>query len=476
MICTAITSETTEQAVADMRQAARFADLLEIRVDYIKDPDLEKILAAREKPLIITITPAHERGKFEGSEEERVSLLRQAMALGADYVDIGLDCPHLSSLLREKKKTRVIVSHHDYEKTPRDLDEIYRRIRSTGADVVKIAAYANALGDNMRMLDLIERSDRDIIAICMGPKGEISRVLAPTRGSLLTFASLENGRESAPGQIPARTMREIYRLPELKPDVSIYGLVGNPVSKSKGYLLHNRLFKRHGVNGVYLNFLVDDMDDFFDNLAPGLAGFSITMPHKQEVMRRLDEIDPLAERIDAVNTVVNRDGRLIGYNTDLEGVVRPILKRTPIDAGKVTLLGAGGAARAAVVGILEEGGGLTIVNRTGEKARALSEEFGCDFGEMETFDFSDTEILINMTSAGMHPDIESSPVDAEALRDMVVMDGIYNPAYTRLLRDARSRGCRVISGVEMFVTQAAEQFRLWTGVSPDTDLMMEMLK
>ncbi|MCP4693255.1 MAG: shikimate dehydrogenase [Desulfobacterales bacterium] len=476
MICTAITSETTDQAIADMRRASRFADLLEIRVDYINNPDLKKIIAAREKPLIITITPQHERGKFTGSEEERCALLREAMALGADYVDVGLDCPHLPSLLKEKKETRVIVSHHDYEKTPDDLQGIYERIRSTGADVIKIAAFANTLGDNTRILDLIEKSDQDVIAICMGPKGEISRILAPLYGSFLTFASLETGRESAPGQIPAETMREVYRLPELKPGFKIYGLVGNPVSKSKGYILHNRLFKQYGVNAVYLNFLVDDPDDFFENLAPRLAGFSVTMPHKQGVMKHLDEIDPMAKKIEAINTVVNRDGRLIGSNTDLAGIVRPILKRTPIDAKRVTILGAGGAARAAAAGMMAEGGRVTVLNRSVEKARAISEEFKCGFGAMKFFERIDTDILINMTSVGMHPDVESSPVETAALRDMVVMDGIYNPAFTRLLKDARDQGCAVISGVEMFVAQAAEQFRLWTGHSPETDFMMEILR
>ena len=476
MICVPIISETTEKAIKDMNRAAPFADLIEIRADYIRDPDLKKILSAKKRPVIITIMPKHENGKFEGSEEERTALLQQAIDLGADYVDINLGCPGLASLLKNRKTTKAIVSYHSFKDTPHDLYSIYSSLQAAGADIAKIATFANRLSDNLKMFDLLRKCEDNIIGICMGELGEISRVLAPLYGSYLTFASLEKGQESAPGQIPAETLKSVYRSDAIKPNFKIYGLIGNPVSKSKGYILFNSLFRQYGLNNIYLNFLVDDLDDFADNFPGMLGGFSITMPHKQSIISFLDEIDPLAEKIGAVNTVVNRDGKLIGYNTDMIGVLRPIEENRQIRDRRVTLLGAGGAARAIAVGIVENGGILTILNRTVAKAEKLAVELNCNYGPLSDFEDIQTDILINMTSVGMQPNTDETPVNTDLVRNMVVFDGIYNPAKTKLLVEAEKNGCTVFPGTEMFIHQAAEQFRLWTDTRPDTNLFREILK
>jgi 3-dehydroquinate dehydratase/shikimate dehydrogenase len=475
MICVPIISETTERAIEDMNRAIPFADLIEIRADYIKNPDLKSILSAKKKPVIITIMPKHENGKFVGPEEERIALLKQAIDLGADYIDINLGCPGLEGLLKNRKGTKAIVSYHSFKDTPHDLPGICRALEAQGADIIKIATFANRLSDNLKMLNLIKESETDIIGICMGELGEISRVLAPLYGSYLTFASLEKGQESAPGQIPAETLKNIYRLEDIKPDFKIYGLIGNPVSKSKGYILFNSLFRRYGLNSVYLNFLVDDLKDFTDNFPGMLAGFSITMPHKQAIMRCLDEIDPLAEKIGAVNTVINRHGKLAGYNTDMIGVLIPIQEKKEIRGSRVTLLGAGGAARAIAVGIVENGGILTILNRTVAKAEKLAAELNCGSGPLSDFKDIRTDILINMTSVGMQPHVDETPVDTDLVRAMVVFDGIYNPPRTRLITEAEKNGCTVIPGTEMFINQAAEQFRLWTNIRPDTNLVRKIM-
>jgi len=475
MICVPVISETTDKAIEDMHKACAHADLIEIRADYIKDPDLHKILSAKKKPVVITIMPEHENGKFKGPEAERTALLKQAVDLGADYIDVNLGCTESDSLIKNRGRTKIIGSYHNFKETPSNLEEIHAKIEATGADIIKIAAFANRLSDNLKILDLVKKSTRDIIAICMGPQGEISRILAPLYGSYFTFASLEKGRESAPGQIPAEILKNIYRLNEIKPDFKIYGLIGNPVSKSKGYLLFNSLFRQHKLNNIYLNFLVNDLKDFTDVFPDMLAGFSITMPHKQAIMNCLDEIDPAAERIGAVNTVVNKDGRLLGYNTDMTGAVRPIEAKTTLKNKPVTLLGAGGAARAIAVGILEKGGRLTILNRTVSKAQKLAGELNCGFGPLSDFEKIETDILINVTSVGMHPDIDKTPVNTNLVKDMLVFDAIYNPAKTRLLKEAEKNNCTIISGMEMFINQAAEQFRLWTGIQPDSGLMARIL-
>ena len=475
MICIPIIADSTEQAIEDMGRAEALADLIEIRVDYILNPDLERILKARKKPVIITITPREENGRFDGTEIERIALLKEAIALGAEYIDVSIDCPELDGLIKGRGKTKVIVSYHNYEQTPQDLNRIYSSMESAGGDIIKIATFAHRLSDNLKILDLAERRTQETIAVCMGPKGEISRILAPLYGSYLTFASLASGQESAPGQIPAATLRDVYRIKDKEQGFTLFGLIGNPVDKSKGYLLFNHLFKDHQRNSLYLNFLVEDMTDFSSHFLKRLSGFSVTMPHKQAIMACLDEIDPAAEKIGAVNTVVNRKGKLIGFNTDMPGALKPILAQTEINNKSVTLLGAGGAARAIAVGIIESGGRLTILNRTVEKAKQLAVDLGCSWGPISDFSEMKTDILINMTSVGMHPDLNALPVDPEKLTDMLVFDGIYNPPKTRLLEEAEKRGCPIISGQEMFINQAAEQFRLFTGISPSIDRMKSIL-
>jgi 3-dehydroquinate dehydratase / shikimate dehydrogenase len=475
MICIPITATNMQEALADMQAAAALADIIELRLDYLQDADLPLLLTNRPRPVIITITPQEENGRFAGSDSERIALLEQAIDLGAEYIDCNLGWSALPRLQSIKNKTRIIVSSHNYAETPADLNAIYREIAATGADIIKIATVANRISDNLRMLDLIRAADRDCIGICMGEKGEVSRILAPVYGALLTFASLDAGKESAPGQITAETMRSVYDLSRLQPGTQLFGLIGNPVSKSRGYILFNQLFKHYGLNMLYLNFPVDDMADFMNSFGRLLRGFSITMPHKQTVMPYLDEIDPMSAKINAINTVINRDGRLLGCNTDTAGVVRPLLQRTALKDKRVTLLGAGGAARAAAAALSNEGAHVTILNRTVSRAKELAAELGCAAGKLDDFNPDSTDMLINMTSVGMHPHVDEAPIPAEKLHGLIVFDGVYNPPETQLLREASRAGCTVIPGIEMFINQAAEQFRLWTGSTPDLNLMEEIL-
>ncbi len=476
MICIPIIAATTQDALGDIQAAAPLADMLELRLDHIKNPDLPLLLANRPKPVIVTITPQEENGAFTGTDAERLALLEQAISLGAEYIDCNMGWHALPRLLSIKGNTRVIVSSHNYDETPPNLTGIYRDIAKTGADVVKIATFANHISDNLRMLNLIRSTEQRCIGICMGPKGEASRILAPAYGALLTFASLDTGKESAPGQIPATTMRSIYNCAGLNRDTRLFGLIGNPVSKSRGYILFNRLFQHYSLNMAYLNFPVDDIEDFMNSFGHMLNGFSITMPHKQAVTPYLDATDAISERIGAVNTVVNLKGRLLGCNSDTVGVVKPLMQRTELKEKRVTLLGAGGAARAAAAALIEYGACVTILNRTVARAEQLARELGCTSGPLDAFDPLTTDVLINMTSVGMHPNVDETPIPAEQLRgSMIVFDGVYNPPETMLLRMAARAGCTPIPGIEMFINQAAEQFRLWTGIDPDLQLMENIL-
>jgi len=480
VICCTIIAENIGEVRKQMNLAAETADIVEIRLDYISelnDADLSEIISGKKSPLIMTCRKRDEGGKYAGSEERRIEILHRCVEFGADHVDIEMSSSRqaVEGLMACRKDSRIILSYHNFNEMPADIHGIYSQMKKSGADILKIAVMSTDLRDNLRMFALLEKAKeegRDFIGICMGAHGEVSRILSLAYGSYLTFGCMEEGKESAPGQISCGILRDVYRVKDLKPlGLGLYGLVGNPVSKSKGYILHNLCFREHRMNAVYLNFLVSDIGEFVSAFRDRLAGFSVTMPHKQEIMKYLDGVDEDASRVGAVNTVAVKDGKLSGFNTDIDGAVEAVEEKTRLDGKKVLMIGAGGVARAIGYGVLKKGAKLSIVNRTEEKGRRLAADLGCGFLRMEDVQWDAVEILINATSIGMSPDIDRSPVKADVLKDMVVFDTVYNPGRTRLLKMAAENGCETVSGVEMFVNQAARQFLLWTGKECSKELM-----
>ncbi|MBW2979965.1 shikimate dehydrogenase [Candidatus Woesearchaeota archaeon] len=485
MICIPITARTTNEALKDIKNAKQ-ADIIELRADFIRDisiNNLKSIIKKSKKPLIVTVRKRSEGGKFSGSEEKRINLLKKAIELSADFVDIELSSgtKAISQLKKLSKKTKIIVSHHNFKKTP-DLNSIYSKIKKTNCDVIKIAAFAQSIDDNIKVFDIIKKANKDkkkIIALCMGVNGELSRILSPALGAFLTFGSLKKGKESAPGQIEAKTLKEIYRVNRLK-NPKIYGLVANPVAHSKGFLIHNKSFEKLKLNSIYVNFLVENINSFIKNFKKIVSGLSITIPHKRAVIRSLDKIERTAKNIGAVNTIVVKNGKLIGSNTDMSGAINAIKEKTTIKNKKVLMIGAGGVARAVVFGIKQEQGDLIIVNRTVEKAKKLSKELDCDYGPLSMLKGIDNvDILINCTSIGMHPAVNKTPINKKLLKKImkknaVVFDTVYNPLETKLLKDSKSIGCKTIRGVDMFVNQAAAQFNLWTNKKAPLNLMKKI--
>lgn len=496
MICIPIIANTVEDALRDMAEASKLADIIEVRLDYIKNPDLELFLKRRTKPVIFTNRPVREGGKFDGSEEERILFLKLAIQLQADFVDIEHDSIHnigkeaLSRALRGK--TRLIVSYHNFRETPGDVAAIYQKLSQSGADIVKIVTYATDISDNIRIYRLLQGAQVPLISFCMGEYGIMSRILYKRFGSYLTFASLRRGKESAPGQISIYEFLNTYRVLRQDKDTAIYGLIGNPVSHSIGPIIHNTLFKEMNFNSMYVPFKVDRVSDFIRDFRElDIKGYSVTIPHKEAVIPCLDAIDPIAKKIGAVNTIVNRSGCLTGYNTDcgaaieaLKSVyqatshhVTPIGRTTAVNddylkGKKVIILGAGGAARAIAFGLKEQGAQITIVNRNYERAQSLAREVGCHDMNLDDLWVIEGDILVNATPVGMFPEVDKTPVIGRKLRpDMIVFDTIYNPAETKLLREAKAQGCKVVGGLPMFVYQAAAQFKLWTGEAPPLELI-----
>ena len=482
MICIPIIANNLEDALHDMTEASKVADIVELRIDYIKNVDLKRLLEKRTKPVIVTNRPIREGGKFDGSEEERIALLKLAVRLQADYVDVEHDgIQHIRRDTVHRVPTKIIVSYHNFRETPGDLTDIYKRLSQSGADIVKIVTHANNITDNIRIYQLLQQSQMPVISFCMGELGIISRILYKRFGSYLTFASLRTGKESAPGQINIHELLNTYQAQKQDKHSAIYGLIGNPVSHSISPIIHNTLFREMHFNSIYVPFKVDTIGDFMREFRKlDIKGYSVTIPHKETVISHLDAVDPVAKKIGAVNTIVNMDGQLVGYNTDCEAAIKALegvdqvsaksLGETYLKGKKVTIVGAGGVARAIAFGLKERQAQITIMNRNYGRAQSLARDVGCLARKFDDPLALDTDILINATPVGMFPKIHETPIDMHKLKpDMIVFDTIYNPIETKLLRDAKAQGCRIASGLSMFVHQAAAQFKLWTGKMPSVE-------
>ncbi len=480
MICIPIIVRNTEEAISEMSLASKYADIVELRLDYIPElynaeTCIEKLLKSKTKPVIVTNRPEREGGKFNGNEEERLRLLQKAIELGADYVDVENDS--INQITR-CGSSKTIISYHNFKETPQNISKVYDDICHHKPDIVKIVTYANDITDNFRIFELLSTANLPIISFCMGELGSISRILTKKFGGFLTFASLEKGKESAPGQLTVDELSRTYNFKNINKDTKLYGIIGNPVSHSMSPAIHNASFMEKGLNSVYVPLKISNIGNFIKECRKtDFYGFSVTIPHKESVLPFLDDIDHTASKIGAINTIVKQNGKLIGYNTDciaaLMGLEYGLKKNNDkLDNKKISIIGAGGASRAIVFGLKEKGCDITIYNRTIERAEKLSNEVNCRFEKFENIHKLNADILINTTSIGMFPDVDQTPVPINVLKEgMIVFDAVYNPIETKFLKNAKKKGCQTINGLSMFINQAAEQFRLWTNIDPPVELM-----
>ena len=482
MICIPIVGPNQHKSLEDIATAEPLADILELRLDLMSDYDLDGLLAASTKPCIVTNRTKREGGQFSGSEEERIEVLKEAIVAGAEYVDIETSTPKelLKPFLESEHNSKVILSYHNFTDTPEEIEHLYDLMCGMPADILKIVTYARDINNNLSLFNLIHRAKKDgkkLIALCMGEKGEVSRILSPLLGAFLTFGSLETGKETAPGQITGTSLRDIYRVCDKRNAFKIFGVIGNPVYKSMGYLIHNRAFKEVGSTDIYVPFLVDNVESFFKGFSPYFEGLSVTMPFKEDVLSIVDEIEETAEKIGAVNTVV-RDGKeWKGYNTDCTGAMKALEKHVELKDKNVLIIGAGGTAKAIGYGVHKKGAKVTVTyNRNKEKGLQLAKELNAKVVNIQDAGEEVIDILINCSPVGMSPNQEETPIPSRHLRKgMIVFDSVYNPPETRLIREAKAADCITISGVELFVNQAVEQFELWTGQKAPTDSMRDVV-
>ena len=428
--------------------------------------------------LIATCRSRGEGGGFGGSPAAQLAVLALAARAGCEWVDIEAACLQALPLGLRKAvlpRARVIVSHHDFRHSipPRRLQRLFQRMSRLGGDLVKIAVTARRQSDNAALLGLARRARRRLIAVSMGEAGIPGRVLALRAGSPLTYAAPDEGPAVAPGQLRWSVLREVYRAHRLGSRTRVYGVIGRPIAHSVSPAMHNAAFRAAGLDAVYLPFEVADLRDFLGSLgALGVAGFSVTIPHKQAVLRHLDGVDPLAEMIGAVNTVVVRGGgKLYGYNTDYVGVLRTLQRYVRLEGSRVLLVGAGGAARAVAFALATAGAFISVTSRRPAAARALAKEVGGEAVARRALRRRRFEAIIHCTPVGQAPATTQTPLEARELNAAVLFDLVYNPMETALLRAARRRGLRVIPGWQMLVEQGAAQFEIWTGLRAPLEVM-----
>lgn len=456
---------------------------VEFRLDYLKQPlaALTKIRSFLETHHYVTAIGTCRRadngGKFKGSLAKQLEVLAKANAAGCQIVDLEMQSALKSkpeALARLRSRGRLLISFHDFRAT-RNLDGTLEKMLKIPADFYKIVATATTLSDNVAMMKFLQaHSDKHaLVGLCMGEQGIISRVLGVRSGSVFTFGAVSVDLQTAPGQVNARDLRAIYRIEQVDPATRVYGVAGDPIEHSLSPVIMNAAMRRENVNSVYLPLHAKTLKDLLYCIREiPLHGLSITMPYKQSIVEHLDNTDAHTTKTGACNTVVRgQDGKLYGFNTDIAGVIRPLEQRLTIENAKVLVLGAGGAARAAVFGLKERGAEVWILNRTSAKGQKLARQAKVHSIKRADLRKLAFDVIINATPIGMG-NTRDCPLKDEEIKARVVFDMVYDPVETRLLQVARAKGIAVIPGIEMFVHQAARQFEIWTGKPAPADDML----
>ena len=493
-ICVSICERDVRALGTAIKLAAETGHFIEVRLDCITAADLtsaienlRQLLQEHSRSTIITLRPQEQGGLRPLTLDERLQFWRkQGFGLPTCLFDLEVDLAE--EFLRNGENvdwSRVICSTHDFSAGVAEVENLYDRIARTPARLLKVAVMLDDAVENLEIFKLLEHAasdDRELIAIGMGGAGVPSRILGPSRGSFITYASLDHNTLTAPGQLIAKELRDIYRLELITGATEVMGLIGHPIAHSLSPQIHNAAFRAAELDAVYLPFDVRDLASFMRRMVHPATreidwrfrGLSVTTPHKQNVMDHLDWIDPAATEIGAVNTVVIDGKGLKGYNTDALGFISALKTQLHrLKATRCAVIGSGGAARAAIWALLQEGAEVSVFVRDVERAKPLTETFDIPIAELQSAVFKDFDVVVNTTVLGMSGHSEQqTPANAAQLRGArLACDLVYNPNETRFLREAEQVGCETLSGLSMFVAQAAEQFRLWTGGEAPSNVM-----
>ncbi|MCB1107843.1 MAG: shikimate dehydrogenase [Chlamydiia bacterium] len=448
-----------EEAKHSILEGQKKGEMIELRIDLMEKQDLTHISKLRhlcKLPVIFTVRRKDQGGAFEGNEREREEKFQELLPLKPDFIDLEYDCAFADAL---DPSIPRIVSYHDFEKTPEDLEKILPQLNHFPAKIKKIATFANSSLDALRMLNFVQK--HHVAGMCMGEKGGITRLLGPVVDSPLVYTFL--GEATAPGQLSLEELTGLYRYLTLNRKTKVYALIGDPVDKSIGHLFHNEAFLKLNVDALYVKFPITppEVPQFFKEIATlPFYGFSVTMPLKEHMAPHLDEVSDEGKEIGAINTLVKRGGKWFGTNTDGIGALDAIEKEGKVAGKLILIIGAGGAAKAIAYEASKRGGKVIIANRTMKKGEILAKQvkgMAVSIDEIPEYD-----ILINTTSVGMAPEIDKLPIAEKDIQEKkVFFDVVINPKETKFLNLARNKGGKVIIGREMFEGQALQQLREW---------------
>lgn len=469
LLCVTVAAATTAELRA-RRDAVADADLVELRLDTVRDPSVPAALAGRRLPVVVTCRPKSEGGRFEGSEEERRALLADALTRGADYVDIewraGFD-----DLLHASAGRRIVLSMHDFSGVPPDLTDRVRAMRATGAQVVKVAVQAHRLADCLPLLEVgrAAGAHASTALVAMGDAGFPTRVLAAHFGSCWAYA----GEQAGVGQVTAARLLNEFGFRRISTRTDIYGVAGSPLTHSVSPAMHNAAFRALHADAVHVPMQAADVADFMTFAgALNVKGVSVTAPFKVAVFERVDEADAVGRRVGAINTLRFADGRWLGANTDVAGFLVPLQGRLPLRDLRAAILGAGGAARAVTVALASVGARVSVYARRADRAMAVALLAGGQ-GFTGLPPPGSWDLLVNATPVGTYPNLMDTPYDGGLFDGRLVYDLVYNPPFTQLLREASAAGCAVVGGLDMLVAQAQLQLDWWLGQRPPDRVVLD---
>ena len=474
-LCLALGEESPARLLDKVHRYAGRVALIECRLDSLSTPQVPPLPAGTRTEFIATCRPPREGGNYTGPEADRLNLLLEAARSGFHWVDVEHDVQELPPF---PDTTRLIRSFHSFDTFPGDLNRLYARLDALEGDVVKIAVMVSSTRELVTLLSWMESVPQETayVLLGMGDFGQPSRALGAFLGNAWTFVAEEEGEGTAPGQFSLETAVDLYRLDSWNQAPELYAVLGNPVAHSRSPWIHNQLFRRHDLDRqLYLPIRLDELEPWFRYLESSrlsFKGFSVTLPFKQDAAALVSRDTAAAP---AINTLVRKAGRWEGLNTDYRGFLQPLLSRTPIRGKDALVLGNGGVAHTVMEALIGHGARVTVAGRSAERVARFASRYACAHTLLP--ELPDSAFLcVNTTPVGQSPDVDASLLAESDLRFEWVYDLVYQPEETKLLKLAARQGIGTISGMEMFVEQAALQFSAWTGREPDRDAMLELVR